>query len=158
MGTICILRPGNCRALYWQRLGELLSPIIATLLRIHTKAFELRLVNTFVSYNCEYVSYFSALAFELSLGIAALGVIRISDVELTCPLLWAPTCEVDVADVLEQQSAIDGVHFRAEANFSWTEVFVHAVQSVSHRINGVDHKLNLPLLLVGRILPDSFVV
>lgn len=63
-----------------------------------------------------------------------------------------------MTDVLEQQRAVDGVHFRAEVNFPRTEVFVHAVQSVSHGVNGVDHELNLPFLLVGRVFPDSFMV
>lgn len=83
------------------------------------------------------------------LGIRAFSVICISEVELTPSAVGAPTCEVDVADVLEQQRAVDGVHFRAETNFSRTEVLVHAVQSVSHCVNRVDHKLNLPFLFIG---------
>ncbi len=59
------------------------------------------------------------------------------------------TCEVDVADVLEQQRAIDSFHLGAEANFPRTEVFVHVVQSMSHGVNCINHKLNLPLLFVG---------
>lgn len=84
-----------------------------------------------------------------SFGIAAFCVISISDVELTGRLLGSPTCEVDEADVLEQQRAVDGVHLRAKADFSRTEVFVHAVQSVSHGVNGIHHELNLPFLFVG---------
>lgn len=59
------------------------------------------------------------------------------------------TCKVDIADVLEQQCAVDGIHLGAEANFSRTEIFVHVMQSMSHGINCINHKLNLPLLLVG---------
>lgn len=150
---MCIQRPGNCRALRWQSLGSLLSPIIGAILRIHTKAFELRLVNTFVSHKCEYMSSFPKHIWNVSRCL-----ICISEVELTRPLSGAPTCEVDVADVLEQQRAVDGVHFRAETNFSRTEVLVHAVQSVSHGVNRVDHELNLPFLFIGRVFPNTFMI
>lgn len=92
------------------------------------------------------------------LDTTAFCVICIGKVELTRPLSGAPTCEVDVADVLEQQRAVDGFHFRAETNFSRTEVLVHAVQSMSHGVNRVDHKLNLPFLFIGWVFPDTFVV
>lgn len=92
------------------------------------------------------------------LGTRAFCVVCIGKVELTRPLSGAPTCEVDVADVLEQQRAVDGLHFRAETNLSRTEVPVHAVQSVSHGVNRVHHELNLPFLFIGRVFPDTFVV
>lgn len=59
------------------------------------------------------------------------------------------TREVDVADVLEQHCAVNGVHLGAEADFPRTQVFVHVVQSVSHGINCIDHKLDFSLLFVG---------
>lgn len=37
------------------------------------------------------------------------------------------TCEVDIADVLEQQRAVDAIHLGAEADFSRTEIFVHVM-------------------------------
>lgn len=58
------------------------------------------------------------------------------------------TCEVDIADVLEQQRPVDSVHPGAEVDSSRTEVFVHVVESVSHGVHGVDDKLYLPLLFV----------
>lgn len=73
----------------------------------------------------------------------------ISDCVLAVVTVGRHTCEVDTADVLEQQCAIDGVHLGAEPDLSRTKVFVHVVQSVSHGVHRVDHKLNLPLLLVG---------
>lgn len=63
--------------------------------------------------------------------------------------LGVHTCEVDIADILEQQCTVDGIHLRAEADFSRTQIFVHAMQSVSHGINCINHKLNFPLLFVG---------
>lgn len=92
------------------------------------------------------------------LGTRACCVVCMGKVELTRPPSGAPTCEVDVADVLEQQRAVDGLHFRAETNLPGTEVLVHAVQSVSHGVDCVHHELNLPFLLVGRVFPDTFVV
>lgn len=73
-------------------------------------------------------------------------------------LIVAPTREVDVADVLEQHRAVDGVHLGAEADFSGTQVLVHVVQRVSHGVHGIDHELDLALLLVGRVLADPLVV
>ena len=70
-------------------------------------------------------------------------------IELTKTRGVIHTCKVDVTDILEQQSAIDSIHLRAEANFSRTQVFVHVMQRVSHGINGIDHKLDLPLLFIG---------
>lgn len=40
--------------------------------------------------------------------------------DLTEVELGVHTCEVDIADVLEQQCAVDGVHLVAEADFSRT--------------------------------------
>lgn len=37
------------------------------------------------------------------------------------------TCEVDIADILEQHCAVDGIHLGAEADFSRTQVFVHVM-------------------------------
>lgn len=69
-----------------------------------------------------------------------------------------PTCEVDVADVLQQNRAVDGVHLGAEAHFAGTQVLVHVVQRVSHGVDGVDHELDLALLLIGRVFADPLVV
>lgn len=69
-----------------------------------------------------------------------------------------PTREVDVADVLEQNGAVDGVHLGAEADLARTQVLVHVVQCVSHGVDGVDHELDLPLLFIGRVLADPLVV
>lgn len=70
----------------------------------------------------------------------------------------APTREVDVADVLQQHRAVDGVHLGAEADFAGTQVLVHVVQRVSHGVDRIDHELDLPLLFVGRVLTDPLVV
>ena len=63
--------------------------------------------------------------------------------------LGVHTCEVDIADVLEQQCAVDAIHLGAEADFSRAEILVHVMQSMSHGINCVNHKLDLPLLFIG---------
>lgn len=59
------------------------------------------------------------------------------------------TREVDVADVLEQHCAVNGVHLGAEADFTGTQVFVHVVQSVGHGVNRIDHKLDFSFLFIG---------
>lgn len=82
-------------------------------------------------------------------GAGAFCAIHVSELERTREASAEPTCEVDMADVLEQQCAVDGVHFRAETNLSGTEDLVHAVQRVSHGVYGVNHELNLPFLFIG---------
>lgn len=71
--------------------------------------------------------------------------------------LWFPTIEVDRADVVQQQAALDRVHAAADAVAAGTEVLVHAVQGVGHRVHGIDHELDLPLLLVARVPADPLL-
>lgn len=58
------------------------------------------------------------------------------------------TCKVQAAYVLEQVSAIDRIHFGTETYLPRAELLVHVVEGVSHRIDGVDNKLDLSFLLV----------
>lgn len=64
------------------------------------------------------------------------------------------TVEVDGSDVVQQEAPLHRVHAAADAVAAGTQVLVHAVQSVGDGVDGVDHKLDLPLLLVGRVQPD----
>ena len=68
------------------------------------------------------------------------------------------TCEVDIADVLEQQRPVDGLHLGAQAHVAGAQAAVHVVQGVGHGVHGVDHKLHLALLLVGGVPSDSLVI
>lgn len=68
-----------------------------------------------------------------------------------------PTIEVDSSDVVQQQAPLHGVHVAADAAAVGTQVVVHVVQGVGHGVDGVDDKLNLPLLLVGRVLADPLL-
>lgn len=58
------------------------------------------------------------------------------------------TCKVQTADVLQQMSAVDGIHFSAEAHLPRAQLLVHVVQRMSHCIDGVNDKLHLSFLLV----------
>lgn len=67
------------------------------------------------------------------------------------------TSEVDSTDVAEQLLPIDVVgHARAEARVAIAEIPVHAVESVCHGVDGIHHKLNLPLLFIVGITADLF--
>lgn len=50
--------------------------------------------------------------------------------------------------MLEENSAIDGIHFSAEAHSSRAKLLMHVVQRVSHHINSINNKLHLPFLLI----------
>lgn len=67
------------------------------------------------------------------------------------------TVEVDGSDVAEQQTSLHGVHAAADPRAAGTQILVHAVQSVGHSVNCIDHKLDLPLLLVGRVAADPLL-
>ena len=61
------------------------------------------------------------------------------------------TIEVYRSYIVQQEASLHRVHVTADSEAPRTQIQVHAVQSVSHSINCIDHKLNLPLLLVGRV-------
>lgn len=67
------------------------------------------------------------------------------------------TVEVDSSDVVEQQASLHGVHLAADPGAAGTQILVHAVQSVGDGVNRVDHELDLPLLLVGRVPADPLL-
>lgn len=60
--------------------------------------------------------------------------------------------------MLEQVSAIDGIHFSAEAHLPWAELLVHIVQGMSHCIDSVNNKLHLSFLLIGRVLSYPLLI
>lgn len=59
--------------------------------------------------------------------MCALCSVRTCSCEPNLVELGVQTCEVDIADVLEEQCAVDAVHLGAEADFSRTEIFVHVM-------------------------------
>lgn len=67
------------------------------------------------------------------------------------------TVKVDSSDVVQQQASLYGVHVAADTMVAGTQVLVHVVESVGNGVDGIDHKLNLPLLLIGRVLTDPLV-
>lgn len=67
------------------------------------------------------------------------------------------TIEVDIADVLQQLLASSLLHLWTDTPVVSTEVLVHVVQGVSHGIDGVNHKLNFPLLLIVGIFSNSLL-
>lgn len=76
--------------------------------------------------------------------------------------MWDPkprvelTIEFDCTDVAQQLFAINVVgHAWAEAWVPVAELPVHTMQSVSHCVDGVHHKLNLPFLLIAGV-PSHF--
>lgn len=60
--------------------------------------------------------------------------------------------------MLQQMSAIYGVHFSAETNLARAQLLVHVVQGMSHCIDGIDNKLYLSFLLILRVLSDSLLI
>lgn len=58
---------------------------------------------------------------------------------------------------MQQQAALHRVHAAADAVASRTEVLVHTVQSVGHGVDGVNHELDLALLLVARVSTDPLL-
>lgn len=68
------------------------------------------------------------------------------------------TCKVQAADVFEQMSTIDGIHFRTEAHFPQAELLMHIMQGVSHNINSINNKLHLPFLLKVRVFSYPFLI
>lgn len=67
------------------------------------------------------------------------------------------TVEVNTADVLEQLFASRVLHLRADPRVVGTEVLVHVVKSVCHGIHSIDHKLDLPLLLIVGVFANSLL-
>lgn len=72
---------------------------------------------------------FPKLTIELLILVSAVQSVHVPvNLLYLCLMeLGIRTCEVDIADVLEQQCAVNGIHLGAEANFSGTEIFVHVV-------------------------------
>lgn len=68
-----------------------------------------------------------------------------------------PTIKVDRVDVLKEHPSFHRVHLLADTHEAGTQVHVHAVQGVGHGVHGVDHKLDLALLLVLRVSTDPLV-
>lgn len=60
-------------------------------------------------------------------------------------------------DVLKEHPSFHRVHLLADTHEAGTQVHVHAVQGVGHGVHGVDHKLDLALLLVLRVSTDPLV-
>lgn len=58
---------------------------------------------------------------------------------------------------MQQQAALHWVHAAADAVASRTEVLVHTVQGVGHGVDGINHKLDLALLLVARVTADPLL-
>lgn len=67
------------------------------------------------------------------------------------------TVEVDGSDVAKQMASFHRVHAAADSGAAGAQILVHAVQSVGHSINRVDHELNLAFLLVGRVPADPLL-
>lgn len=67
------------------------------------------------------------------------------------------TIEFDSTDVAKQLFAIDVAgHPGAEARVPVAQLPVHAVQSMSHCVHGVHHKLNLSFLLIVGVTANFF--
>ena len=60
--------------------------------------------------------------------------------------------------MLKQMSAIDGIHLGAEEHRPRAQLLVHVVQSMSHRIDGINDKLHLSFLLIERVLSYPFLI
>lgn len=67
------------------------------------------------------------------------------------------TVEVHAADVLEQLLASCVLHLGADPRVVGAEVLVHVVQRVCHGVHSIDHKLDLPLLLVVGVFANSLL-
>lgn len=72
-------------------------------------------------------------------------------------VLVSLTVEADAADVLEQLLASGHVHVGADARVLWTQVPLHVVEGVGHGVDGVDHELDLTLLLVLGVDADALL-
>lgn len=78
---------------------------------------------------------------------------------MNCVHLWlwnfeslqSLTIEVDGVDMGQQLFSINVGHTRAQAKVPWAELTVHVVQSMGHRIDGIHHKLHLPLLFIDGV-------
>lgn len=71
--------------------------------------------------------------------------------------VWRLTIEIDVADVLQQLLAPRLLHLWTDAPVVSTQVLVHVMQGMSHSVDGINHELNLALLLIVGIFPDSLL-
>lgn len=69
----------------------------------------------------------------------------------------ALTVEADAADVLEELLAPGQVHVGADAGALRTQVPLHVVEGVGHGVHGVDHELDLALLLVLGVDADALL-
>lgn len=67
------------------------------------------------------------------------------------------TVEVNAAYVLEQLFASCVLHLGADPRVVGTEVLVHVVERVCHSIHSIDHKLDLPLLLIVGVFANSLL-
>lgn len=67
------------------------------------------------------------------------------------------TVEVDRSDILQEEASLHRVHAAAHASAAGTQILVHAVQRVGHGVHRVDHKLDLPLLLVVGVPADPLL-
>lgn len=67
------------------------------------------------------------------------------------------TVEVNAAYVLEQLFASRVLHLGADPRVVGTEVLVHVVERMGHGVHSIDHKLDLPLLLVVGVFANSLL-
>lgn len=67
------------------------------------------------------------------------------------------TVEVNAAYVLEQLFASRVLHLGADPRVVGTEVLVHVVERVRHGVHRIDHKLDLPLLLVVGVFANPLL-
>lgn len=67
------------------------------------------------------------------------------------------TIEIHIADILQQLLAPSLLHLWTDTPVVSTEILVHVVKGVSHRIHCVNHKLNFTLLLIVGVFPNSLL-
>lgn len=67
------------------------------------------------------------------------------------------TVEADGSDVAEEGPSLHRIHAAADPGPARTQILLHVVQSVSHGVNRIDHKLDFTLLFVRRAPADPLV-